>query len=210
MSRDVVVLLSGGLDSTTLATIALKNMVLHSVISFRYGQPNTIAEMFAADAWATQHGIKREVLTVELAGVRSAMSVGVGAAGSRVLPGRNLAFLSLAVNYAAAQGCREVWFGATASDADGYPDCRHEFVASVDALCRAAYGVSVKAPLAHHNKVDVVRLALNLDVDIGATWSCYEPNPSTLMPCGSCNACGQRISAITDVELVREIHGRIW
>ena len=207
MSRDVVVLLSGGLDSTTLATIALKNEVLHSVLSFRYGQPNTIAELFAADAWASQHGVKREVLTVELVGVRSAMSLGVGAAGLRVLPGRNLALLSLAVNYAAANGCREVWFGATADDADGYPDCRAAFVEAMNAMSEAAYGVKIKAPLAHHPKESVVGLALNFGVDIGATWSCYEPDHRTLRPCGTCNACRLRADAIAKATIRRASFG---
>lgn len=197
MSSDVVVLLSGGLDSTTLAAMALADGRLHSVLSFYYGQPNTIAEMSAADEWARKHDVRREVVKLELAGVRSAMATGVGSTGARVLPGRNLVLLSHAVNYAAANGAREVWFGAIADDNDAYPDCRLAFVGGVNQMALTTYGVGVRAPFIIHHKRHVVGVARQLGVNIGATWSCYEPDMRTLKPCGTCSACVLRASALS-------------
>jgi hypothetical protein len=86
---DLVVLLSGGLDSTVCAEIARQSGHLHSVVSFCYGQANTVQEMAAADRWATRHKVPRRVFTVDVPGV-SALDIGAGAHGPRVVPGRNL------------------------------------------------------------------------------------------------------------------------
>jgi len=200
MAFDTVVLLSGGLDSTTLATKALRDGVLHSVVSFRYGQPNTIAEMFAADRWSAKYGVNREVVSLELSGVCSSMAVGVGISGPRVLPGRNLVMLSHAINYAVVHECKEVWFGATADDMTSYPDCRPDFVEMINRLSTTSYGVMVRAPLIGLTKREVVKQARQLEVDIDDTWSCYEPSMRTLHPCGMCDACRMRNAALTDVE----------
>lgn len=190
--RDVVVLLSGGLDSTVVAASALADGCLHSCVSVRYGQPNMEAEMMASRKWCDNHEVKREVIVTPMPG--SEMRTGIGTPGPRVLPGRNLLMIALAVQYAAAVGARTVRLGACKNDADDYPDCRMNFIDSIGAQTLEAYGVSVTAPLIHMPKAAIVREARRLGVDISATWSCYEPRPTgfTFSPCGSCNACRAR------------------
>lgn len=195
--RDVVVLLSGGLDSTVLAASALKVGRLRACLSFRYGQPHMEAEMMAARKWCYENGVERVVVDVPMPGVSAAMHTGVGAAGPRVMPGRNLVLIAHAVQYAATVGAAEVRIGACADDAADYPDCRPDFVAAAAGLA-AVYGVRVEAPYVHLRKTDIVRIANGLGVDIAATWSCYEPRSVGFgfEPCGTCNACRLRASAV--------------
>jgi len=192
---DVVVLLSGGLDSTTLCHLAMKQGRLHSVVSAYYGQPAAMWEQHAAGEWAKKHGVQREVLHLTLPGA-NAMDLGAGESGPRVAPGRNLVLVAHAVAHAAAIGAREVWIGACADDYVDYADCRGGFVRSVSDAA-GAYGVRVVAPLASHTKRGVVGLARTLGVDIAATWSCYQPGRSP-EPCGTCAACVLRASTLAD------------
>lgn len=194
--RDLIVLLSGGLDSTTLAASALKVGRLRACLCARYGQPNMEAEMGASRRWCEAHGVERVVVDSPLAGL-GRMHLGVGEAGPRVLPGRNLALIAHAVQYAATVGAAEVQIGACADDHADYPDCRPEFVAAADTLAQT-YGVRVTAPYLYLRKPDIVGIARGLGVDIGATWSCYEPRSVGLgfRACGKCNACVLRASAL--------------
>jgi 7-cyano-7-deazaguanine synthase len=193
--HDIVVLLSGGLDSTVLAASALKVGRLRACICFRYGQPHMEAEMLAARKWCSDHGVARVVVDVPLPG-GSAMHTGVGTPGPRVMPGRNLVLIAHAVQYAAAVGAAEVHIGACADDHAAYPDCRPDFVEAAGVVART-YGVEVCAPYLHLRKSDIVGIAHGLGVDIGATWSCYEPRSVGMgfEPCERCNACVLRASA---------------
>lgn len=193
MPRDVVVLLSGGLDSTVCAHLAMRNGRLHSVVSVYYGQANAQDEQHAAGEWARKHGVAREVVTLTLPGAK-AMHTGEGAPGPRVVPGRNLILLAHAIGYAATMGATEVWIGANADDYADYPDCRGDFFGGVGRAAEA-YGVAVRAPLATYTKAGVVALAHDLGVDVGATWSCYQTT-RTGRPCGTCAACVLRARAI--------------
>jgi len=192
--RDIIVLLSGGLDSTVLAAWALKVGRLRACITARYGQPHMEAETMAARKWCADHGVERAVVNVPLSGVAAMHEHG---AGPRVMPGRNLTLIAHAVQYAAAVGASEVQIGACADDHADYPDCRPEFIAAADALAQT-YGVRVTAPYLYLRKPDIVGIARGLGVDIEATWSCYEPRSVGLgfAPCGVCNACVLRASAL--------------
>lgn len=198
--RDVVVLLSGGLDSTVLAASAHKVERLRACLSFRYGQPHMEAEMMAARKWCADREVERVVVDVPMPGVSAAMRTGIGSAGPRVMPGRNLVLIAHAVQYAATVGAAEVHIGACADDAADYPDCRPDFVAAAAGLA-AVYGVRVEAPYLHLRKTDIVRVARGLGVDIAATWSCYQPRTVGMIfwPCGTCNACRLRLAAIETV-----------
>lgn len=199
--RNVVVCLSGGLDSITLATKALNEGRLAFCVVFRYGQPHLEAEVHAATMWCRNHGIVRILCDLNLDGER--MSWGPAKPGPRELPGRNLVMLAHAVQMCltsrAPGGGRptEVWFGPTLDDRDDYADCRPEFVAAVNQLANI-HGVTVCAPFMDMRKREVVVLARELGVDIEATWSCYEPvwRGFTPTPCGGCNACLLRQSAL--------------
>lgn len=188
MPRDVLVLFSGGLDSTVCAEMARRRERLHTLLHVQYGQANAEQEMIASGAWARKRGLSRELVQVPIRAAE--LSIGVGEPGARVVPGRNLALLAVAANRAAAVGCREVWIGCNADDAADYPDCRFEFLKATAALMVATAGVDVSAPLLGKTKTEVVALARHWDIDIGETWSCYEPRVGK--PCGTCNACRLR------------------
>lgn len=206
MSPSVVVCLSGGLDSTVLAALALREQRLSACLVYRYGQPHLEAEVAAATEWCKAHRITRVLCDIAAPGGH--MAVGVGVAGRRIVPGRNLAMLAHAVQYAATNGAGEVWYGATFDDRDGYPDCRPEFVRAVD-VAASVYGVKVRAPLIDHGKREIVALARGLGVDIDATWSCYEPRWMGHRPhrCHTCDACVRRAEATDDdiPELLRRV-----
>lgn len=202
-SRNVVVCLSGGLDSITLATKALQEGRLAYCIVFRYGQPHLEAEVHAATVWCQNNNVGRALCDLNLDGQK--MSLGPAKPGPRELPGRNLIMLTHSV-----QMClrspeptrpREVWFGPTLDDRDDYADCRPEFVAAVNQLANF-YGISVRAPFIDLTKREVVALASELGVDIDATWSCYEPVWRGFTPtsCGGCNACRLRSSALSSIK----------
>ena len=132
-----------------------------------------------------------------------------GEPGPRVIPGRNLIMLSLAVNYAAFEGVHEVWYGPTKDDWEDYPDCRPEFVKQLCALTDDDVDVEVVAPLLNLTKKEVVARAVELGVDLDTTWSCYAANgytvrdghhcPTIGSPCGTCNSCKLREDAINNL-----------
>jgi 7-cyano-7-deazaguanine synthase len=194
----VVVLLSGGLDSITLATKALSEGRLAFCVVCRYGQPHCEAEVHAATMWCRNNNVVRVLCDIELDGRR--MSWGAGRPGPRELPGRNLMMLANAIQLSLASNNKkvtEIWYGPTLDDRKDYMDCGPEFVESVNRMAQL-YGISVLAPFIDMPKREVVSLARDLKVDINATWSCYEPvwkswEPT---PCGGCNACILRDSAL--------------
>lgn len=194
--KDVVVLLSGGLDSTVAAASALAAGSLRACLCVRYGQPHMEAEMMAARKWCTDNVVERVLLDVNMPRVE-AMHTGVGMAGPRVMPGRNLVLIAHAVQWAAANDCATVLIGACKDDAANYPDCRPKFVEAANALA-SVYGVEVRAPWLYHTKADVVEFARIFKVDIAATWSCYEPLAVGFgfAPCGTCDACRLRDAAV--------------
>jgi 7-cyano-7-deazaguanine synthase len=203
MSQNVIVCLSGGLDSTTLATKALNEGRLAFCVVFRYAQPHLEAEVHAATVWCKNHNVVRVLCDLNLDG--SLMSYGPAKPGPRELPGRNMIMLCHAVQVALTSRVRsggrpiEVWFGPTLDDREDYADCHPEFVEAVNQLS-SIYGVTVRAPLIDMTKREVVALARDLGVDIDATWSCYEPKWRGFVPtaCGGCNACKLRDQALSN------------
>ncbi len=193
-----VVLLSGGLDSST--TLALARAAGHSVhaLSFRYGQRHAV-ELHAARQQARVQGVTRHVeidlghLAPLIADVTSLVSdstidVPKDEAPARVgipstyVPARNTLFLSYALAWAEALGAHDLWIGVNAVDYSGYPDCRPEFVAAFERLANLATREGVEgramhlhAPLLHLKKHEIVRLGVEHGVDYADTVSCYDP-----------------------------------
>lgn len=185
----VVVLLSGGLDSVVLATVARQAGDLAAAVFVDYGQPAVEQERRASALWCGRNKTR----LVALAGAVPAVGVlaaGVGAAGPRVVPCRNLILLSLAAGVAAELGASEIWYGATAGDQAAYPDCRPEFAAALSDVLGLEVGISVHMPLSGMRRSDVLALARALDIDVSETWSCYQPTAGG-QPCGACNSCRQ-------------------
>ena len=188
MSRSVVVLWSGGLDSTVLLEKARQDGRLHTALWFRYPHPANSYEYTAAEKMRrTMPDLPYVELAAPLFGT-DALATGIGTPGPRVVPGRNAVFISLAVNYAAATGADEVWFGANREDAADYPDCRLAFIDAMNIASRP-FGVHVFAPLMHSTRAQILKDAARLGVDPAACWSCYEPRDGK--PCGECNSCRQ-------------------
>jgi len=190
---DVVVLLSGGVDSVVLAQEALNQGRFRSVAHFIYPHPAQSQErravMEVSRHWHVQgHFVERRDFSLGLHSYGE-LAIGIGQEGPRVVPGRNLVFLSYAVNYAAGLGASEVWIGCTGEDQVEYPDCRQDFIDKVDGMSRA-WGIFVKAPFINKTRADVLDLGRTNGAPIEHAWSCYEPT-LTGRPCGTCNSCRQ-------------------
>jgi len=204
-----VVLLSGGLDSSTALAWAVKKMgwLCHTV-AFDYGQRHRI-ELQASENVARYFGVKdHRVINVDMrmighSSLTSDMPVPKDEAGgsdvpSTYVPARNLIFLSLAAGLAEAVGATKLVIGANVVDYSGYPDCRPEFL---EAFARCAHigtragsegGVlDIEAPLIKLGKAEIIAMGLELGLDYGLTRSCYDPRPDG-MPCGHCDSCYYR------------------
>jgi len=211
MSKTAVVLLSGGLDSATVAAIAQGQGYEVIALSFNYGQRHD-KELEAAQAIAKGLGIKKHfTVSLDLAqwGGSSLtdrqqtlpqMGVEADIIPSTYVPGRNTVFIALGLSLAEAQEAEAVFLGINAVDYSGYPDCRPEYLATYQQLAALSSKVGVEghpiqliAPLIELSKVDIVKKALELGVPIAQTWSCYQGGAE---PCGKCDSCRIRNQAL--------------
>ena len=211
-NRVGVCLLSGGLDSATVAAKAIRDGFDVAALTVDYGQRHAV-ELNAAKRIAASLGIDHHViLQLDLrafGGSALTSDLNVPKGGSKgipvtYVPARNTVFLSLALAWAEALGSTDIFIGVNAVDYSGYPDCRPEFIQAFGDLARVATksGVegkytSIHAPLIHRSKADIVRLAVDLGVDLSLTTSCYDPGPSG-SPCGDCDACLLRASGFAE------------
>lgn len=211
-----VVLLSGGLDSTTAAAMARREKWELYGLTVKYGQVHQ-AELAAARRVADALGFVKHVeMDVNLAAfggssllhgddpTRSSSVIpkdrALDAAGipSTYVPARNTVFLSLALGWAEVVGAERIVIGVNALDYSGYPDCRPEYIAAFEYLASLATKVGVEgrplrvyAPLLPLTKAGIIRLGLELGVDYSLTHSCYDPTPEG-RPCGHCDSCRLR------------------
>lgn len=219
MTRTAVVLLSGGLDSTTLAYMARKDIGKTGKIyplSFLYGQ-NHVYEITRARITAEKLGGELRIVAVGLNSVcQSALTSGAQAVpeagGSEEIPAtwvpqRNSIFLSLAFAYAETVNADAVYIGVNAVDYSGYPDCRPEFTQAMEKALNLASkrfvtegrGIGLLTPLIKLRKTEIIEKGLSLGVNYADTWSCYKgPNPKG-EACGVCDSCVIRIKAFTDL-----------
>ena len=206
---DAVVLLSGGLDSTTALAVARRDGFTCHALTVRYGQLHQV-ELAAARRVATALGAaEHRVVDIDLSFATSALTLptlavpkdrslaDIGAPGdvpSTYVPARNTVLLALALAWAETLGARDLVIGVNVLDASGYPDCRPAFVHAFEALAQVATragGFRVHAPLIELTKAEIIRLGLTLGVDYGLTHSCYDPGPDGAA-CGRCDACALR------------------
>ena len=177
---DSIILLSGGIDS---ATIAWSLRGTHTNALFvDYHQPAGFHELRAATGIAKECGLRLWKMATHV-GQLQHMCDGPGVRGPRVVPGRNALLLSIAASFLPQGGT--VYIGATADDAKEYSDCRPEFLEALNTAFVAAYGVKVVAPLLTSTKLEVVA-SLPRDI-VTMTWSCYAPRDG--QQCGECDAC---------------------
>ena len=204
---DAVVLLSGGLDSTTVLAIARSQGFTCRALTVRYGQLHAV-ELAAAARVATALGAaEHRVIELDLRPVaRSALTTAgvavpkdrsladIGAPGdvpSTYVPARNTILLGLALAWAETLGAHDIFLGVNVLDASGYPDCRPEFVRAFEALAQVATrsgGFRIHAPLIAMAKAEIIRTGLALGVDYALTHSCYDPTVGGAA-CGRCDAC---------------------
>ncbi|MEA5467008.1 7-cyano-7-deazaguanine synthase QueC [Leptothoe sp. PORK10 BA2] len=211
--KKAVVLLSGGLDSTTTAAQAMADGYDLLALSFRYGQRHE-RELLAAQTMVNYLGIQQHfVVDVNLSqwGGSSLTDqaqplpqdgIETDVIPSTYVPGRNTVFISLALSLAEAQGAEAIYLGINAVDYSGYPDCRPEYLEAFQTLARLSSKVGVegkpielKAPLVMDSKVDIVKRAVALNVPIPQTWSCYAGGDT---PCGRCDSCRIRDQALIE------------
>ncbi|HPH64323.1 MAG TPA: 7-cyano-7-deazaguanine synthase QueC [Kofleriaceae bacterium] len=214
--RKAIVLLSGGLDSTTALAIARAEQFECYALTVRYGQLHQVeidAAKRAAAAFAAQaHQIIEIDLSPLAASALTTRSIAVpkdrslaeiGAAGdvpSTYVPARNTVLLSLALAWAESIGARDIFVGVNVLDASGYPDCRPEFIAAFEAVAQVATrsgGFKLHAPLIAMTKAQIIERGMALGVDYSQTHSCYDPTAAG-MACGRCDACALRKKGFAD------------
>lgn len=221
MGRPAVVLLSGGLDSTTVLAIAKDQGYDPFALSFRYGQRH-IVELEAARRVAEALGVFRHVVAeIDLrvfGGSALTADIDVPKHGSSTelisdeipttyVPARNTIFLSFALAYAETVGAQDIFIGVNALDYSGYPDCRPEYIAAFETMANLATkagvggaAITIHTPLIEMTKADIVRTGLALGVDYGMTSSCYDPSSSG-QPCGHCDSCLLRLKGFEEAGL---------
>ncbi len=210
-----VVLLSGGLDSTTALAVARDRGFACHALTVRYGQLHAV-ELAASRRVAERLGAaEHRVVELDLSPLaRSALTTPAiavpkdrtldeisrpGDVPATYVPARNTVLLSLALAWAETLGAKDLFVGVNVLDASGYPDCRPEFVRAFEALAQVATrdgGYRVHAPLITLTKAQIIQLGLGLGVDYAWTHSCYDPVGD--LACGRCDACALRRKGFGD------------
>ena len=215
---NAVLLLSGGLDSTTLLALATRDGYAVHAMSFRYGQRHQ-HELSAARAVAARYDVVRHVVAeidlrvfggsaltadIDVPKDRNATEMASGVPITYV-PARNTIFLSYALAWAEVLGARDIFIGVNALDYSGYPDCRPEYIAEFEKLANLATragvegdAVKIRAPLLHLTKREIIDLGTSLGVDYSLTTSCYDPTGDGAA-CGHCDACQLRLRGFAEV-----------
>jgi len=217
--KKCVVLLSGGLDSTTVLAITKQQNFEVNAISFRYGQRHSF-ELERATRSAARANVSRHVIVdINLgqfggSALTSAIPVPkhdrVEEIGAEIpvtyVPARNTVFLSLALAWAESLGARDLFIGVNALDYSGYPDCRPEFIEAFERMANlgtkagvdGSAPIRIHAPLIRLTKAEIIQCGLQLGVDYSDTISCYDPD-SQGRACGHCDACLLRLRGFKQI-----------
>jgi 7-cyano-7-deazaguanine synthase len=207
--KTAVVLLSGGVDSTTTMAIAGAMGYVTYALSFRYGQRNRF-ELQSAEKVADTLGARKHlVLDIDLRSIGgSALTDQIDVPKGRdpedmsceipvtYVPARNTIFLSFALGWAEVIGASDIFIGVNAVDFSGYPDCRMEYIQAFEYMANLATRagvegktkISIRTPLIQMTKAGIIRKGLELGVDYTITSSCYDPLQDGT-PCGGCDSC---------------------
>lgn len=213
-----VVLLSGGLDSSTTLAIAKAEGFECHAMSFRYGQRHAVELDCARRVAAAQKTAAHVIVDIDLrtfggsaltADIEVPKDRTLGAMGQGIpvtyVPARNTIFLSFALAWAEVLGSHDVFIGVNALDYSGYPDCRPEYIKAYQRMANLATKAGVEskqrlqihAPLISLTKAQIIRKGLGLGVDYSLTSSCYDPSPDGVA-CGKCDSCQLRLKGFAE------------
>ena len=216
--KKAVVLLSGGLDSFTVAAIAKKEGYELSALTFRYGQRHK-REIEAAKTIVAFLQLQGHLITefdlsaiggsaltdrIEVPKGRSLEKISHGIPVTYV-PARNTIFLSFALALAEKIEAEDIFFGVNQLDYSGYPDCREEYIRSFEQMANLATKAAVEGksrlkihtPLIKMTKAEIIKEGLVLGLDYSLTWSCYDPTSEGLA-CGLCDSCQLRLKGFKE------------
>ncbi|MEM9101891.1 MAG: 7-cyano-7-deazaguanine synthase QueC [Pseudomonadota bacterium] len=209
MATNVVVIYSGGMDSFTLLhQIARQPDYNLHALSFNYGQKHVKELEFAQQVTQTL-GISHQVIDIQsinalLQGSSLTTDIEIPEGHyndetmkSTVVPNRNMILLSLAIGYAVSIDAPKVYYGAHSGDHAIYPDCRPEFVQKMTEVSLVAnyLPVSIEVPFLHWDKSQILQAGLDMQLDYGQTWTCYNGREKA---CGKCGACVERLEAFAN------------
>ena len=217
-SPPAVLLLSGGLDSTTMLALAMQQGFDVHAMTFRYGQRHA-SEIDAARRVARHYGVSDHVVVdidlrtfggsaltadIDVPKDRTDAAISTGIPITYV-PARNTIFLSFCLAWAEVLGATDIFIGVNALDYSGYPDCRPEYVQAFQAMANLATRggvegttpIQIRAPLLDLTKREIVQLGLSLGVDYSITLSCYDPSLDGVA-CGHCDACRLRLKGFNE------------
>ena len=212
-ARRAVILISGGLDSTTVLAMARAEGYSCYTLSFDYGQRHR-AELLAARRVSQAYGdVEHKVVTLDLDSIGGSALTDTAidvpqqeTTGIPVtyVPARNTVFLSIALGWAEVLGARDIFIGVNAVDYSGYPDCRPAFIDAFERLANVATragvegdGVRIHAPLVELGKDAIIQRGLALGVDYALTVSCYQASEAG-EACGRCESCRLRRQGFAD------------
>jgi 7-cyano-7-deazaguanine synthase len=218
--KRAVVLLSGGIDSTTTLAIAIAEGYEVYALSFEYGHRHQIeietARKVANSLGAKEHRIAKidlrvfggSALTdnVDVPKKRSENEIALGIPVTYV-PARNTIFLAYALAWAEVISAADIFLGVNAIDYSGYPDCRPEFIDAFETLANLGTKAGIEGrrfqihtPLIKFSKAEIIRKAVELGIDLSLTHSCYDPSPEGLA-CGECDSCLLRLKGFREAEM---------
>jgi 7-cyano-7-deazaguanine synthase len=214
--KKAVILLSGGLDSSTVLAIARSRGLQCYCLSFRYGQKQGIELQRAATIAEAMHATEHMVLRLDLGKIGgSALTSSLEVPKDRPIqeieqdipityvPARNMIFLTHALAWAEVIGANDIFLGINAVDYSGYPDCRPDFLNAFEVAANLGTKAGntgkpfkLHAPLIELSKKEIIELGTQLDVDYSMTHSCYDPEGE--LACGRCDACVLRLKGFRD------------
>jgi 7-cyano-7-deazaguanine synthase len=211
--KGAIILVSGGLDSTTVLAMAQAQGYACYTLSFDYGQRHR-AELLAAERVSEALGdVEHKVVTLNLDSIGGSAltdtSIAVPEEATEgipitYVPARNTVFLSIALGWAEVLGAYDIFIGVNAVDYSGYPDCRPDYIAAFEAMANLAtkagvegHQLTIHTPLMDMGKGDIIRAGIELGVDYALTVSCYQATEQGLA-CGKCDSCRMRHQGFVD------------
>jgi len=220
--KRAVVLLSGGLDSTTALAIAKAEGYEIYAMSFRYGQRHAIELESARRVAEAMSVVRHLIVDIDLRAIGgSALTDEIDVPKERsgeemssgipitYVPARNTIFLSFALGWAEVLESENIFIGVNALDYSGYPDCRPEYIEAFERMANLATRAGIEGrqrlkihmPLIAMTKAEIIKAGLKLGIDYSLTHSCYDPTPEGLA-CGKCDSCLLRLKGFIEAEAI--------